>query len=76
MLYFFHIHTEADHIADLEGIELPDLDAVQEEAVRAARELMADHVLQGQAPDQREFRVADAEGRMVLRFRFKDAISG
>jgi hypothetical protein len=75
MRYFFHVQTEGDYIEDLEGVELPNFDAVQNEAVKAARVLMANQMLQGQAPDSREFRVADAAGTMVLRYRFKDAIS-
>lgn len=73
--YFFHIKDEATTILDHEGVELADLEAVRDEATRAARHSMSERVLDGHAPNGRTFVVTDEQGRVVLNFPFKLAIS-
>ncbi len=62
-LYFFHIRDQHYLHEDREGIDLPDLRAVLEEALRADRELaMVSAGLCGL-----EFEITDSSGRTVLK---------
>ncbi|WP_160003599.1 hypothetical protein [Rhizobium sp. 18055] len=75
MRYFFNIREQGDFLADDTGVELPSLDAVQTEAVRTAREMMADGILTGKALDESVFEVTDEKGKLVTSVRFGDAVS-
>jgi hypothetical protein len=72
--YFFHVKNQTQTIRDKEGIELHGLDAVREEAMEGARQIMSDQVLEGHEPDGREFVITDEEGETVLTFPFKQAL--
>jgi hypothetical protein len=74
--YFFHIEdANRRRIRDEEGIELDGLDAVREEALQSARELMSDNVLQGRRADGNRFVVTDEAGAIVAEISFADATS-
>jgi hypothetical protein len=73
--YFFHIKDEAETIRDEDGIELHDLDEVRKLATESAREMMSEAVREGHEPSGREFVITDEQGRVVLNFPFKDALS-
>lgn len=61
--FFFHIRDQHYLHEDQEGIELPDLHAVLEEALRADRELAVEPAgLYGL-----EFEITDSSGRTVLK---------
>ncbi len=61
--YFFHVRDQHYLHEDREGIELPDLQAVLEEALRADRELAVESAgLYGL-----EFEITDSSGRTVLK---------
>jgi hypothetical protein len=61
--FFFHIRDQHYLHEDQEGIELPDLQAVLEEALRTDRELPVEPVgLYGL-----EFEITDSSGRTVLK---------
>ena len=61
--YFFHLRDQHYLHEDQEGIELPDLQAVLEEALRTDRELAVEPVgLYGL-----EFEITDSSGRTVLK---------
>ena len=66
--YLFHVHDERD-IPDEDGADLPDLQAVQAEAIRAAGEMLRD--IDGAFTGE-EWRmdVTDEAGRPVLTLRF------
>jgi hypothetical protein len=72
--YFFNINDRQDVTRDEEGIDLPNLDAVREEAIASARQIMSQGVLDGTLPDGRKFIVTDEAGSVVLEFGFKDAM--
>ena len=73
-IYFFHIRGRDEFIRDLEGMELPDMAAVREEASEGARTIMADRVRKGSDPDHQAFQVEDDAGRTVLDYPFLDAL--
>lgn len=74
--YYFHIRNGEEFVEDVEGIFMMDIAAVQEEAVRAAREMVADLVIRGQQIDEKRFEVEDEKGDIVLILPFRLAIPG
>ena len=66
--YFFHLHDSRD-IRDHEGVDLPDMQAVRAEAIRAAGEMLRD--LDGRLTGE-EWRmdVTDEAGQPVLTLHF------
>ena len=69
--YFFHVRDGKD-FPDTEGSELPDLDAVRTEALKASGEMLRDS--KGRAEfwsgDDWTMNVTDEAGRPVLTLRF------
>jgi hypothetical protein len=74
LIYFFDTWDGATIVRDSEGYELPDLDAVREEAVLCARELMSQAIMRGFSVDNHELRVRDESGQRVLTLRYREAI--
>ena len=72
--YFFNIDDRQEVTRDEEGIDLPNLDAVREEAIESARQIMSQGLLDGTLRDGRRFIVTDEAGIVVLELGFKDAI--
>jgi predicted N-acetyltransferase YhbS len=72
--YYFHIHRPEGTLEDDEGSDLPNIDAVREEAITAVREIVAERVRRGDDADGDELRVADDSGRVVLTVPFREAI--
>ena len=61
--YFFHVKTTVKTIiTDDEGMDLADLEAVREEATRAAREIVDDMISCGQTPPDRHYVAMNAAG--------------
>jgi hypothetical protein len=69
--FFFHVRDGKD-LPDTEGSELPDLDAIRTEAIRASGEMLRDS--KGRAEfwsgDDWAMTVMDDKGGMVLTLRF------
>lgn len=61
-LYYLHIRDGSDLIEDLEGSHHPSLDEACEEAVRAARQIIADRVLTNAVIDGQVFEITDDAG--------------
>ncbi len=61
--YFFHLRGDDLLMEDLEGMDLPNLHAALEEALRVRRELAFDATDVGGLA----FEVATREGRMLLK---------
>ncbi len=72
--YLFHIRKGDVFTEDPEGIDVPETEDLEEEAIEAARDLLADGDFQGL--DRREwvFEITDETGATVLTFPFKDAV--
>lgn len=71
--YFFHIRSSDVLVEDQEGFEVSESGSLEEEAVEAARDLLAEGDLQGL--DRREwvFEVADESGTILLKLPFIEA---
>lgn len=72
--YFFNIRDGGSIIVDREGIEMPSVKAVREEAEQAARDLLADKVKFGAAVDGQQFEILDDDGKMVMTVPFKSVL--
>jgi hypothetical protein len=72
--FYFHVRDGDDFIEDLDGVDLPDINAAYDEAIMAAREMIAERVLSGQVIDGQVFEITDEHGRLVRSVSFKDAI--
>ncbi|MCA1653275.1 MAG: hypothetical protein ABR588_02600 [Sphingomicrobium sp.] len=71
--FFFHLHGGQD-LSDEEGVLLDDLDAVRVQALKGARDIMANEVKSGHLPLNESICVTDEQGAVVHRQRFPDAI--
>ena len=71
--YYFHLHNHVG-ARDEEGQDLPDLAAAREEAIRGARDLMAEGIKQGEVELDDWIEVQDESGAQVLAVQFRDAV--
>ena len=75
MRYFLHLHECGTVVTDQEGDEFADLAAVQAEATKAARELMAAEVAKGQLCLGCCIVIEDESGGEVGRVPFRDVVT-
>jgi len=71
--YFFHLRDHTDQILDLEGVQLPSVDAVKPEALRAARDTLSHEIKDGVVDLRYRIDVEDAGGRIVHSLPLRDA---
>jgi hypothetical protein len=72
--YFFHIRRGNVLVEDSEGIEVSEIEALEEEGIEAARDLLADGDLGGLDRREWAFEIADETGTTVLALPFKEAV--
>jgi hypothetical protein len=63
--YYFDIRDGDKLVEDAEGIELSDVAAAREEAVAAARELLAEHLRHGELPETKQFEIRNEAGELI-----------
>jgi hypothetical protein len=71
--YFFHLYNDAD-VMDDEGVDLPDLDAARANAVKEAREIMAETVAEGRINFSHRIDIADESGAVLAAVTFAEAV--
>jgi hypothetical protein len=74
MRYFFHIRSDDEYDTDVEGIELPSLEAAIEEAAISAREMVAERVLHQERIDHMRFEIASTDGQVLETLHFRDVV--
>jgi hypothetical protein len=67
--FFFHVHDGQDFV-DLQGTELPDLDAARREAVRFSSALLSEQSEQFWASGEWIMRVTDASDLTLFQLTF------
>jgi hypothetical protein len=72
--YFFHIRQGDQTIIDDEGVECESLDAVRDEALQSAREIMSNDFRSGPAGVDRIV-IKDSKGDIVHELPFQAAIA-
>ena len=71
--YYFHLHNDLD-VRDEEGRELPDQKAARAEAIRGARDLMAEDVKRGRLTLSHWIEVRDEAGAQLFVLRYGEAV--
>jgi hypothetical protein len=61
--FYFHIRSGGRVIIDQEGSDFPDADAARQEALAAARQILAEAIKSGREYAPEDFIIADSEGR-------------
>jgi len=74
MRFFFHVRDVETYEEDLEGTDLPSLEAAITEARQSAREMVAELVLQDAVVDGRLFEIANENGDILEIIKFKDVV--
>jgi len=74
MLFYFNVRSDRSYDVDEEGIELPSLDAARREAIKSAREMVAELILHNQRIDGMRFEITDGTGALLVTVPFKDVI--
>jgi hypothetical protein len=73
--YYFHLYDDLD-CPDLEGIELPDLEAAQAKALHEARSLMGVLVdSEGRIALHHRIDIEDEQGVVLATIPFSDAVA-
>ncbi|RWX25105.1 hypothetical protein EHI47_26820 [Rhizobium leguminosarum] len=72
--FYFHIRHGDQVERDLEGIEFPSVQAAEQEALKAAREMVAELVMQGQRIQDKIFEIDDEDGNRVLAVPFLSTV--
>jgi hypothetical protein len=71
--YFFHVRNAEGVIQDVEGIDIPEGEALHDEAVEAARDLLALGDREGSDRRDWVFEIVDESGQSALTLAFADA---
>ncbi|MDM9627745.1 hypothetical protein QTL95_17765 [Rhizobium sp. S152] len=74
MRFYFDIKSEDGTDRDLDGIELPSLEAARHEARKAAREMIAEMVLENQRIDGMRFEILNECGQVLATIEFRELI--
>jgi hypothetical protein len=64
-IYYFNIRHGAGLVQDIEGVDLADFAAVEEEALRSAQTVIADRLSQDLTADGLTIEVAEQDGTVV-----------
>jgi hypothetical protein len=63
--FYFHTKMNDELLPDFEGDELPDTDHAIEEAIMAAREILAEAIRAGKEPLIEAIVIADGRGQQI-----------
>jgi hypothetical protein len=72
--FYLHIKDGANLIRDEEGVDLPTAADARDQALHAARELVADAVMSGRDLDADAFLIADQDGKQLTYLPLTDAL--
>jgi hypothetical protein len=72
--YFFHVRDGDSFSPDVEGQELPSLEAARREAISAHREILGEKLLHGGSLNSRQLQIADESGTVLLTLETDDIL--
>ncbi|GGG05945.1 MULTISPECIES: DUF6894 family protein [Rhizobium] len=72
--FYFHIREGDRLFKDPEGAEFQNVETARAEAVRSARELLSQRVLNGEEIDGQSFELTDDSGAVVDTVKFRDVL--
>ena len=73
--YFMHLRNSTDDLLDAEGVELVDLEAVRENVMRAARDILAGDLRNGLVDLRYRIDAENEGGAIAYTLAFKHAFS-
>jgi hypothetical protein len=71
--YFFHVYDDQETI-DQDGLELPNVEVAEWEALRGARSLASEQVLMGRLRLTDRIDVTNETGTVIATVTFRDAV--
>ena len=71
--FFFHLR-DGESIDDPDGMYLPDMHTARLEAVRSARDIMAEDVRRGHLELSHWIEVTDEQGEAIFALPFREAV--
>ncbi len=74
MRYYFHVRSHHGDELDEHGIDFPSLENARAGAVEAAREMVAELVMQQERIDGTRFEIADESGHILGTVMFRDVV--
>ncbi len=74
--FFFDYRENGELARDLDGIDLPDLDAAHREAIRAAVDVWTDALRERRYPGANSFEIRDTNGRVLATVPLRRAFFG
>lgn len=73
-MYYFHLRDGEHFVPDETGMDLTDMQAARVEAVRSARDILADQLRAGEALDGQAIEITNDAGEVLDVVKFKDAL--
>ena len=73
-IFFIHSRRGGEIVRDVEGQELPGLEAAQAAATATVRELLADEIKHAKGPTLEAMIIADENGKELMTVRAKDLL--
>ena len=71
--FFFHLR-DGESIDDPDGVFLPDTRSARLEAIRSARDIMAEDIRRGQLSLSHRIEVTDENGEPILAVPFREVV--
>lgn len=72
--FYFHVRDGDRLIEDLDGSDLPSLEAARAKAVAATRQAVAEQLRRGEIMRDRSFEITDEGGRVLATVTYRDAV--
>ena len=72
--FYFHVRNHDHYDEDPEGGDFSSVEMARQEAIQAAREMMAEKVAHGELLDGQCFEIADESGKIVSLVPFRSVI--
>lgn len=72
--FFLYFRDGGASVGDEEGFEFPDAAAARDEAIKAAREAVAQRIIRNEIVDGEFFDITDTSGALVGRVTLKEVI--
>ncbi|GGD24280.1 DUF6894 family protein [Aureimonas glaciei] len=73
--FFLNIHKDGQTVKDEEGVDFPDIESAVEEAMAAAREIIAENIKRNEAPCiGHAFEIIDSRGAVLRTLPFSDSL--
>lgn len=73
-IYYFHLRDGDAFIPDETGMDLTDIREARDEALQAARDMLADQLRAGEALDGQRIEITAADGKVLDVVSFREAL--